>query len=220
MTLADSRFRGDNLEMPCSKYILGSRSPRRRELLQLLIPPEQILVLPPSSADEADFDGLDEERVIASRLREIVQTKRCSVEERLDPEQRASAIRLVADTIIVAREENGRPTVLGQPPASPEWPVTVRDWFQRYYSGRSHAVWTGVCVWNSDRVLADEIAATTVTFRPISADEIDWYLSTGESLGKAGGYALQGLASLFVEQVQGSLSNVIGLPLEVVQRAI
>jgi septum formation protein len=149
-----------------------------------------------------------------------VQAKRRDVEQRLDSEQRATAIRLVTDTIIVAREADGRLTVLGQPPESPDWPATVRDWFQQYYSGRSHAVWTGVCLWNSDRVLADEIAATTVTFRPILADEIEWYLSTGESLGKAGSYALQGLASVFVEQVQGSLSNVIGLPLEVVQRVV
>lgn len=205
--------------MSCSTYILGSRSPRRRELLQLLIPQEQILVLPPSSADEAGFDGLDDEGEIARRLREIVQTKRLAVEAQLDSQQR-NAIRLVADTIIVARNADGRPTVLGQPPESPEWPAIVRDWFQRYYSGRSHAVWTGVCLWNGDRMLADEITSTTVTFRPITPDEIDWYLSTEESLGKAGGYALQGRASLFVEQIQGSLSNVIGLPLEVVRRFV
>ena len=61
---------------------------------------------------------------------------------------------------------------------------------------------------------------TAVTFRPIAPAEIDWYLSTEESLGKAGGYALQGLASLFVTRIEGSLSNVVGLPLEAVWRGL
>lgn len=201
-------------------YILGSRSPRRLELLQLLIPSEQIIVLPPKSAKEAGFDGLHDEVEIVRRLREVVQAKRDAVEEQLSSAQRDMAVRIVADTIIVARECDGRPTVLGQPPETPDWMTRVREWFQRYYSGCAHAVWTGVSIWNNERRLADEIVASTVTFRKLLPAEIDWYLASGESTGKAGGYALQGLASVFVDRVEGSLSNIIGLPLEVVRRFV
>ena len=200
--------------MPHRRYILGSRSPRRLELLQLLAPREQISVLPPACAAEAGFDGLQEEPAIARRLLEIVQAKKADVEAQLSSEQQRSSRRLVADTIVVVQGVAGGQRVLGQPPEKEDWQGEVREWFERYYSGRAHTVWTGVCLWDHQQTLTEDIVRTTVVFRTISPAEIDWYLATGESLGKAGGYGLQGLASVFVEKIEGSLSNVVGLPLE------
>ncbi len=199
--------------------ILGSRSPRRLELLQQLVPRERILVRPPRRAEEAGFGGLADPQAIAARLLEIVDAKRRDVDEQLTDIERAASVGLVADTIILASKLEGRPIVLEQPPDA-DWQPTVQEWFDRYYSGRTHAAWTGVCLWNCAGILAWEIVATDVTFRPITPKEIDWYLSTGESRGKAGGYALQGLASQFVTRIEGSLTNVVGLPLEVVRRVL
>jgi septum formation protein len=206
--------------MPSPLLILGSRSPRRKELLQLLIPDHRIVVRPPRSAVEAGFDGLADRGAIAARLNEIVDAKRHDVDAQFTAEERRTAIGLVADTIIVASEPDGTPIVLGQPPVRPDWRAVVRLWFERYYSGRTHEAWTGVCLWTATRLLASRIVKTSVTFRPIASDEIDWYLSTDEPRGKAGGYALQGLASVFVTRVEGSLTNVVGLPLEAVQPAL
>lgn len=204
--------------MSSSRYILGSRSPRRRELLKLLVPDDRIVAKPPLSPQEAGFAGLRDRAAITARLQEIVQEKRRDVESQLADKER-SAIRIVADTIIVASTAEDVLTVLGQPPAE-NWQAAVREWFTNYYSGRTHEAWTGVCVWSDEGILVDEIVSTAVTFRTIAPAEIEWYLATGESRGKAGGYALQGLASLFVSRVEGSLSNVVGLPLEVLRLVI
>lgn len=199
--------------------ILGSRSPRRLELLKLLVPEERIVVKPPMSPDEADFAGLKDRRAIRARLSEILVAKLRDVKQQLTAEEAQSDICLVADTVIVATDDQGTPIVLGKPPDE-DWKVTMREWLTDYYSNRTHEAWTAVCVWGGQGVLLDEIVQSTVTFREITPADVEWYLSTGESRGKAGGYALQGLASVFVSRVEGSLSNVIGLPLEAVRKVI
>lgn len=200
--------------MPADHVILGSRSPRRLELLQLLVPREQIRVLPPRSAAEAGFDGLTELPQIELRLHDIVSAKRHDVRAQLSDRDEDHGLILVADTIVLVREPDGTPAVLGQPPDVGGEEV-VRDWFRRYYSGQAHQVWTGVSLGPPAGPETWSCVTSTVMFRHTTEEEIDWYLSTGESQGKAGGYALQGLASVFVENVQGSLTNVVGLPLEV-----
>lgn len=69
-----------------------------------------------------------------------------------------------------------------------------------------------------DHVAISEVAATTVEFAPMSDAEIDWYIASGEHADKAGAYAIQGLASRFVTRIDGSYSNVVGLPIAVVYR--
>lgn len=205
--------------MSAMTYVLGSRSPRRLELLTLLAPQERIVVKPPVSPDEADFDGLTDRTAIRVRLSEIVFAKLRDVEQQLTTAEVKSSICLVADTIIIATDPAGRPIVLGKPPDH-AWQATMRDWLTTYYSNRTHEAWTAVCVWGEQGVLLNEIVQSAVTFREITPPEIEWYVSTGESQGKAGGYALQGLASVFVSRVEGSLSNVVGLPLEAVRKVI
>ena len=82
-------------------------------------------------------------------------------------------------------------------------------------SGRTHRVHTGVAVRLGDRELAD-VCTTLVTFVTLDEATIDWYLATGEPLGKAGAYAMQGAGAALVSGVDGSVSNVIGLPLHLV----
>ena len=191
------------------KLILGSRSPRRLELLSYLVPPAQIVVIPPRATDEAGFDGLHDRAAIEQRLREIARTKCNDVRAQLADGWLAL---LTADTVIVGAHDDGSLAVLGQPPGQ-DWQDTVREWFERYYLGRTHLALTSVCIAAPDGRTDECLVASEVRFRADAQPFLDWYLSTGEPQGKAGGYALQGAGSLFVEQVIGSISNVVGLPL-------
>ena len=87
----------------------------------------------------------------------------------------------------------------------------------RMLSGRSHRVISGVALVKDGRPVVDaEVEVTAVEFARLSQAEIAWYVSSGESMDKAGGYGIQGLASRFVTSVAGSYSNVVGLPIAVV----
>ncbi|MDA7504200.1 Maf family protein, partial [bacterium] len=90
------------------------------------------------------------------------------------------------------------------------------DWFMNYYSDTIHEVVSGVCIRLPDGNIQMAECSTTVKFKVISHKLLDWYLSTEEPLGKAGGYGIQSAGSIFVESIHGSLSNVIGLPLELI----
>jgi septum formation protein len=80
-------------------------------------------------------------------------------------------------------------------------------------SGRRHHVWSGVCVLGLDGKPRVRVVDTIVAFKALSTAEIDWYVASGEGMGKAGGYAIQGRAESFVRFLSGSHSNVVGLPL-------
>ncbi|OPZ77875.1 MAG: Maf-like protein YhdE [Alphaproteobacteria bacterium ADurb.Bin438] len=80
-------------------------------------------------------------------------------------------------------------------------------------SGRSHKVLTSVCLINEEGKISQKIVTSKVKFKNLSLEEIDMYLKSKEWEGKAGGYAIQGLASLFVKDISGSYSAIVGLPL-------
>ena len=202
--------------MQIARLVFGSRSPRRRELLELLIPPESIDVLPPRSSDELGFDGLTSWLDIARRLQQIAREKNDDVLSQLSSSSDSQLV-LTADTIIVASDADGCYRVLGQPPDDDSWREVVRGWFCDLYAGRSHIAATSVCVTEvrTGRRL-ERIAQSHVWFREDAEPLLDWYLATNEPLGKAGGYALQGLGSVFVTRVEGSITNVVGLPLEAI----
>jgi len=104
--------------------------------------------------------------------------------------------------------------VLGKPPNDDTWSSTVRTWFCDYYAGRAHEAATCVIVVTADRRECRRIVRTRVTFDAQAVHRwLEWYLETCESRGKAGGYGIQGAGGVFVSQVEGSLSNVVGLPL-------
>jgi septum formation protein len=179
-------------------------------LLSLLVPRERIGVRAPTSPDEAGFDGLTTEAEIVQRLKQIARAKNADVAGQVRNDRHAV---LTADTTIVGRDEAGRIAVLGDPPDDETWADVVRGWFHVYYFGKTHTALTAVCLRMPDGQRHEVLARSEVTFR--SADEawLDWYLATGESRGKAGGYGLQGAADVFVERIVGSPSNVVGLPL-------
>jgi septum formation protein len=87
----------------------------------------------------------------------------------------------------------------------------------RLLSNRWHEVLTGIALVHGGHA-ASAVAATRVEFAAMSDAEIDWYVSTGEPMDKAGAYAIQGFASLFVERIDGNYSNVVGLPVQLVYR--
>jgi len=114
-----------------------------------------------------------------------------------------------ADTAVVLDSE-----ILGKPRG-------VQDSAQmlRRLSGRPHEVLTGVSVRSASEALV-AVKATTVWFTPLTEDEVAWYAASGEGLDKAGAYAIQGLGSRFIPRIDGSYSNVVGLPISIVHRLI
>lgn len=189
----------------------------------MIVPPARIVVRPPPSAEEAGFDGLISLAQISQRLLEIAQHKHDQTLRLLQQEQQSCAALIAADTTVVASDSNDQPVVLGQPPEGPEQNALVRRWFREYYAGREHQVLTGVCLSVSNATgLATKsfVVTSSVRFYADVDRWLDWYLQTGESSGKAGGYAIQGAGSLFVEHVSGSLSNVVGLPIREVRAAL
>lgn len=110
---------------------------------------------------------------------------------------------LAADTTVVVDGE-----ILGKPRDDEDARRMLR-----LLAGRGHSVLTGIALGK-----AAEVDETLVRFAPLSESEIDWYVATGEPRDKAGAYAIQGLGSLFVEGVEGSYSNVVGLPIPLMYR--
>jgi septum formation protein len=116
---------------------------------------------------------------------------------------------LGADTTVVLDGE-----MLGKPRDDAEAQKVLK-----MLAGKWHDVLTGVAVCHKGRQAAD-VASTAVRFTPMTDAEIAWYVATGEPRDKAGSYAVQGLASRFIEGIQGSYSNVVGLPIAVVFRLL
>jgi len=175
------------------RLVLASASPRRRELLGRLTAAFDIR---PADIDEAAHVG---ERPTAY-VERLAREKAAAVELGDDE------VVIAADTIVeLDGELFGKPT-----DASAAVAMLTR------LAGRSHHVHTGLAVRRSvggnDRVDV-EVVTTTVTMAPIDGELIEWYVASGEPMDKAGAYALQGLGDVLVEHLDGSVSNVIGLPL-------
>lgn len=196
---------------PQLRIVLGSQSPRRRELLAGLLGGERFDVVSPRLEVEPDFAGLTTLEAIETRLLHVAQLKYRDVTEQLAVHG-AGACVVAADTVIVGFDAAGRPEVCEKPPADVRSAAaTLERWFGALFAGRGHLAKTGLCVGVGD-ALWTRIVTTEVWFRADAARFVKWYLATGEPFGKAGGYAIQGFGSLFVERVNGSLSNVVGLP--------
>ena len=205
--------------MTFRRYILASCSPRRFDLLQLIVHPDLIVVRQPRSPDEAGFDDCRDLDAIRKRMLEIARHKAEQVRSELNHDEaslheRPRTLIIAADTTVIAHDVQGIPIVLGQPPVTDDWREVVRSWFLEYYAGKTHLAATALHLITPDGRSAERLVETHVRFRPDVARWLNWYLLTGEPRGKAGGYALQGAGSVFIESVEGSLSNVVGLPLE------
>ena len=176
--------------------MLASASPRRAELLRSV---GLVFEVTPADIDESVRPGEAPSEYVARLSRE----KAAAIANRLDGE----AMIVAADTTV---------DVDGQILEKPVDDDDARR-ILRLLSGRIHLVHTGVTVSSSSEhdVLESttQVVETGVQFVELAEHEIDWYLSTGEHLGKAGAYGIQGAAGAFVERIDGSVTNVIGLPL-------
>jgi septum formation protein len=174
--------------------VLASESPRRLALLaQAGVIPARVL---PAHVDETPLRG-EEPRAHALRL---ARAKAVAVAATAGSEP---AVILAADTVVAC----GRRIL---PKAGTE--LEVRRCLE-LLSGRRHCVMTAIAVNAPERGLRTRLVETRVTFKRLTDEEIVQYLSTGEGVGKAGGYAIQGRAEAFVRRINGSYSNVVGLPL-------
>ena len=177
--------------------ILASASPRRSLILRALGLDFEVVV---SGADESMAPGEDPaaaaERIACDKARSVAA------------ERRGQAV-LAADTMVVC---DG--SVLGKPGTA----AASADML-RLLSGRTHEVVTGVCAILGD-LERSGVERTSVTFDPIDEAEIAWYVATGETLDKAGAYHVDGRGSLFIRSIEGSPSNVAGLPVTLVRRLL
>ena len=174
-----------------NKIILASQSPRRRYLLERAGLRFTVI---PSEFDEASVSASTPDDYVRS----LAEEKARDIGRR-----HPDAWVIGADTVVVVE---GR--MLGKPASTPE----ARDMLRRL-SGRTHQVLTGYCIcrMSDERLFADTVR-TDVIFKTLSNDEIEWYIQTGEPFDKAGAYAIQGIGTFLVKRINGSYTNVVGLP--------
>jgi septum formation protein len=180
------------------KLVLASGSPRRLALLaQIGVEPDALM---PAEVDEMP-ERSELPRVLAVRL---AREKAEAVIERVrDNEQLRGAYIVAADTVVaVGRRILPKPELLEEASAC-----------LRLLSGRTHRVYSGVCLVTPKNSIRTRLVESRVRFKRLSALDLDSYLASGEWRGKAGGYAIQGLAGSFVVKLIGSYPNVVGMPL-------
>jgi septum formation protein len=176
------------------RLILASASPRRAELLRAAGYEFETLAV---DVDERVHPGETPEDYV----RRLAMEKSARAVDQVGIQASRTSVTLGADTAVVVES-----TVLGKPGRDDE-----ARWMLRLLSGRQHRVLTGISL-RSGSLEVGEVEATTVWFAPLTERDIDWYLASGEGRDKAGGYAIQGFASRFIPRIEGSYSNVVGLP--------
>ncbi|MCW5706740.1 Maf-like protein [Shinella sp.] len=178
--------------------ILASGSPRRVELLaQAGITPARLM---PMDIDETPKRS-EHPRSLARRL-STGKAQAALAAVKGDPSFSGSYI-LAADTVVsVGRRILPKTEMIDEASSA-----------LHLLSGRSHRVFTGVCLITPDRTVRQKVIDTKVRFKRLSTTDIEAYLSSGQWRGKAGGYAIQGIAGSFVVKLVGSYTNVVGLPL-------
>lgn len=178
---------------PVLPLILASGSPRRRELLDLMW---LTYTVETPDVDES-FSGRPSETVM-----EISRRKAAAVAAR-----HSDSIIIAADTLVFADGALGKPHT----------PERAKEML-RSLAGNWHHVYTGITVINtrSGRILRN-VDKTRVHLVPMTEQEIDAYVATGEPLDKAGAYGIQGMGGMFVDRIDGSYSNVVGLPMSMLR---
>ncbi len=172
------------------KIVLASQSPRRKELLERIGVTDFEIV--PAKGEEVINPALT-----PAELVEELSRQKCAEVAALRPD----ALVIAADTVVSIDGQ-----ILGKPHNEEEaFSMLAR------LSGRTHQVYTGVTVWEDDCTVTEH-EVTEVRFRPLTDQEISWYIETGEPMDKAGAYGIQGYGGLFVEGISGDYFNVMGLP--------
>ena len=180
------------------RIVLASASPGRSELLRRTGIPFEVI---PSDCDEDIAAATPEEHVRLLALRKA----------RAVAERRPDALVIAADSVA---ELDGE--ILGKPGS----PDRARQMLGRL-SGRYHRLLTGLAIVDGPTGKTyDGVEATRVHMRELSTDEIDAYVQSGEPLGKSGSYELQGLGATIIDRIEGDFSNVVGLPMAQLARAL
>ena len=171
--------------------ILASRSPRRRYLLEQAGLTFSVI---PSTLDESSVPVSPP----SDQVRMLANAKAMEVAD-LYPKSWV----IGADTLVLIGD-----TILGKPDTAAQARQMLKA-----LSGKTHRVLTGYCICcRAEERSFSETVETKVSFKTLNETEIDWYLSTGEPFDKAGAYAVQGLGSFLVKRIEGSYTNVVGLP--------
>lgn len=179
--------------MEANRFVLASRSPRRQELLKLVLPDFEAV---PSRFDEGTLmkENLPPE--------ELVRRLSFGKAKEVFDSDNQDAIVIGGDTVVVSPDG----VVFGIPKDRRD----ARSMLTAL-SGRTHRVLTGVTIYSSSRQCAF-VSATEVEFYPLSEQDITDYLDTGESFDKAGAYGIQGYGSTLVREIRGDYFNVVGFP--------
>ena len=181
------------MPLTMARLVLASTSPRRRELLGLLGLPFEVIG---SGYDESQIDPAA--LLPPDYVMQLARGKAAEVAGRLD----ADAVVLGADTTVVLDS-----AFLNKPTDAADARRMLRQ-----LSGRTHEVYTGLCLIHGASVATD-FAVTQVTFDALTDAVIEAYVATGEPLDKAGAYGIQGKALSFIPSIHGDYFNVVGLPL-------
>lgn len=179
---------------PLPSLVLASGSPRRRDLLEGL---GLAFRVRPVDLDETPRDGEGPREYV----RRLAEEKAAA---RIDPGE----LVLAADTSVILDGE-----ILGKPTDEAD----ARAMLGRL-AGREHVVLTGVALHRGSAGVRTHVEESRVRIASLTPEEISWYVATGETMDKAGGYAVQGLGAMFVESVHGDYTNVVGLPLPATYR--
>ncbi len=183
-----------------TKLILASKSPRRSVLLHQAGIEFDVI---PSNFDENSVPLEDPGQYVRTLSRAKAQEVAARYPDRWV---------IGADTIVLI---NGK--ILGKPSDKPSARTMLRQ-----LSGQTHQVYTGftICCFSRQKEFTD-VASTDVTFKKLTKDEIEWYIQSHEPFDKAGAYAIQGLGTFLVKRINGSYTNVVGLPVcEVIEHLI
>lgn len=173
------------------KFILASASPRRRELLQSIGLEFEVR---PSSVPEIATAGEDVDSYV----------RRLSVEKAAEIASGSGDAWVIgADTVVYIGER------LLEKPADREDAVRMLETI----CGRRHTVFTGLTLLHPSGYADTTVTRSDVWMLPLTREEIEWYVDTGEPMDKAGAYAVQGVGAMFIERIDGNYTNVVGLPL-------
>jgi len=181
------------------RLILASASPRRAELLRAAGLDFEVVV---RQIDESSRPFEAAPAYVQRLASEKAEAAMGAVRE-------PSAVVLAADTAVVVDGD-----ILGKPRDDADAAAMLRR-----LSGRRHEVMTGVCLRGTDFEFM-RVETTAVYVAALSEVDVAWYVASGEGRDKAGAYAIQGLASRFIPRIEGSYTNVVGLPVECVVRAL
>ena len=177
------------------RIILASASPRRKELMSLII--ENYEVMP------ADIDEKVDLIIRQERIAEALAIRKAKATDV------SHALIIGCDTLVLC---DGK--IMGKPKNRVDAYGMLKT-----LSAKTHSVLSGICLKKDEKIKSFTVE-TKVTFYPIHDDEIEWYLSTGEPFDKAGAYGIQGYGATLVKGIEGDFFNVVGLPVSRLKREL